>query len=209
MKFIKNLIRNLIRISGLHRVISELQDEEHTKFCYLNSNAEGAIFLPETQIYNFSSDKNKISLGKGTCCRGELLIFPYSSGIQIGENCYVGSDTRIWSGESVTIGNNVLISHLVNIMDTDSHELDHIERSENYIKLLKNGHPLTRGAVKTAPIVIEDDAWIGFNAIIKKGVTIGARAIVAAGSVVTKDVPADAVVAGNPAVVIRINTKKI
>lgn len=57
--------------------------------------------------------------------------------------------------------------------------------------------------VVMGPVRIEDHAWVGFNVIILKGVTIGEGAIVAAGSVVTKDVPAFTVVAGNPARVIR------
>ena len=57
--------------------------------------------------------------------------------------------------------------------------------------------------VKIAPVRIGDKAWIGFNAIILKGVTVGEGAIVAAGAVVTKDVPPYTIVAGNPARVIR------
>ena len=57
--------------------------------------------------------------------------------------------------------------------------------------------------VKTKPIVIEDDVWVGFNSIILKGVTIGKGSIVAAGSVVSKDVEPFTVVAGNPALVIK------
>ncbi|MFD0830617.1 acyltransferase [Mucilaginibacter boryungensis] len=61
--------------------------------------------------------------------------------------------------------------------------------------------------VKTKPIKICSDAWIGMNCIILKGVTIGEGAIVAAGSVVTKDVPAWTVVAGNPAKVVKTLTQ--
>ena len=57
--------------------------------------------------------------------------------------------------------------------------------------------------VRSAPIVIEDRAWIGFNAIILKGVTIGEGSVVAAGAVVTKDVEPYTVVAGNPARVVK------
>ncbi len=55
----------------------------------------------------------------------------------------------------------------------------------------------------SAPIFIEDDVWIGAHSIILKGVTIGARSIIGAGSVVTKSIPADCVAAGNPCKVIR------
>lgn len=56
---------------------------------------------------------------------------------------------------------------------------------------------------KSKPIVIEDDVWLGTNSIVLKGVTIGARTIIGAGSVVTKDIPADCIAAGNPCKVIR------
>jgi len=68
---------------------------------------------------------------------------------------------------------------------------------------LGGGGPAVRREHEGAPIVIEDSAWIGAGAIILAGVTIGRNAVVGAGSVVTKDVPAGAVVAGNPARVIK------
>ena len=78
------------------------------------------------------------------------------------------------------------------LIDTDSHSLDYRMRRS----------PSTDGG-KTMPIVVEDDVLIGANCIILKGVRIGARSVVGAGSVVTRDVPPDTVVAGNPAVVIK------
>lgn len=56
---------------------------------------------------------------------------------------------------------------------------------------------------KSAPVVIEDDVWVGAHCIILKGVTIGARSVIGAGSVVTKSIPADCVAAGNPCRVIK------
>ena len=60
-----------------------------------------------------------------------------------------------------------------------------------------------RRTILSAPIVIEDDVWIGARSIILKGVHIGARSIIAAGSVVTKDIPSDVIAGGNPCKVIR------
>jgi acetyltransferase-like isoleucine patch superfamily enzyme len=70
-------------------------------------------------------------------------------------------------------------------------------------------HTITGNEYENKPIVIEDNVWIGCNVIILKGVTIGAGSIVAAGSIVTKNVPADSIVAGNPAKVIKENVKWI
>ena len=58
-------------------------------------------------------------------------------------------------------------------------------------------------SVKRAPIVIEDDVWMGAHCIVLKGVRIGARSVIGAGSVVTKDIPSDSIAVGNPARVVR------
>ena len=152
-----------------------------------------------TRIYNYQNQRKHINIGDNSHIRGELLIFPYGGNIKIGEDCYVGENSRIWSGEDIEIGNNVLISHNVNIIDTNTHEIDHFERAEGYKNLIKNGHPKKKGNIKTYPIIIEDYAWISFNSIILKGCKIGKGAIIAAGSVVTKDVEPFTLVAGNPA----------
>ena len=166
---------------------------------------ENSFFFPEASVENFTIEKNKIQIGVGTRIRGELVTWPYSFGIKIGNNSYIGKNTVIRSGEYIQIGDNVLIAHNVNIIDSDSHEFDYIERAESFRKTVNGfGHPLLKGNVKTKPIIIEDYAWISYNASILKGVTIGKGAIVAAGSVVTKDVPAFTVVAGNPAKVIKL-----
>ena len=97
----------------------------------------------------------------------------------------------------------MLVSHNVNIIDTNSHEINHYERSEGYSSLLKDGHAKIQGNIISKPIIVKDYAWINFNAVILKGVSIGEGAIVAAGSIVTKDVPDFTMVAGNPAKVIK------
>ena len=106
--------------------------------------------------------------------------------IEIGDDTFINSGTSIGSLVSVTIGNHVAIGNYTLILDADYHNpLDH-----------------TKPGAK-APIVIHDYVWIGARATILKGVTIGTHAVVAAGAVVTKDVPPYAFVAGVPAKVIR------
>jgi acetyltransferase-like isoleucine patch superfamily enzyme len=160
--------------------------------------------LPNAVISNLSQCPDLIAIGKDSVVRGELLIFAHSGKISIGESCYVGEGTRIWSSASIDIGNHVFISHNVNIHDTNSHSIDAYLRSQHIAKIMSTGHPKENiFDIKASSVVIKDDVWIGFNSTILKGVTIGERSVIAACSVVTKDVPSNVIVAGNPAKIIK------
>ena len=98
---------------------------------------------------------------------------------------------QVDNGEIKIIGNDVKIGACVLITDTDAQPMDYLIRRSS------------GEGTQSAPIFIEDDVWIGAHSIILKGVTIGARSIIGAGSVVTKSIPADCVAAGNPCKVIR------
>jgi acetyltransferase-like isoleucine patch superfamily enzyme len=109
------------------------------------------------------------------CWRGARII--------IGNGTYFNRNTEVIAASEVQIGHDCMIAWDVVIMDTDQH-----------------GH---HGAEpKTAPIRIGDRVWIGCRAIILKGVTIGDDAVIAAGAIVTKNVPSGAIVAGHAARVI-------
>lgn len=163
---------------------------------------ESAVTYPEFWLDNLSDDPSKIIIGAGSHVRGRLQTFSQTASISIGTQCYVGDLTRIWAQSSISIGDYVLIAHLVDINDSDSHPIDHLQRREDE-KIIFDGLPRDLSRIRSAPIVIEDDAWIGAKATVLKGVRIGRGAIVAAGSVVTKNVPPWTVVAGNPASVRR------
>jgi acetyltransferase-like isoleucine patch superfamily enzyme len=134
--------------------------------------------------------------------RGELLVYAHGGRITIGDFCFVGENSRIWSGQSIIIGNYVLIAHGVNIHDNNSHPVNHELRRKHTEQIILKGHPTHDLDLKEKPVVIKDDAWIGFNASVMKGVTIGTAAIVGANAVVTEDVPDYAIVVGNPAKII-------
>lgn len=126
-------------------------------------------------------------------CGEDLLIEPpfycdYGSNIYIGANVFFNFNCVVLDCAEVRIGDNVLFGPNVQVY-TASHPLDASERR--------------RGLEFALPVQIADDVWVGGGAVILPGVTIGARAVIGAGSVVTKDVPSDSFAAGNPCRVIR------
>lgn len=113
--------------------------------------------------------------------------------IQIGDHCLISPGSNISSAENISIGNNCMIAAEVNISDCDWHGV----------------YNRTRPFRCSAPIIIKDNVWIGLRAIIGKGITIGENSIVAAGAVVTENVPDNCIVGGNPAKIIKtINPKR-
>jgi acetyltransferase-like isoleucine patch superfamily enzyme len=160
--------------------------------------ASDATFTPQTRIFN-SIGPGAVVVGSQSMCMGELLVIAPSGRIVIGDWCYVGPDSRLGALESIEVGNRVFISHGVQVFDNNSHSLSASERHERYRELRTGGRHLIPEQVAHRPVRIEDDVWIGFNAAVLKGVTLGRGAVVGAGAVVTHDVPPYAVVVGNPA----------
>jgi acetyltransferase-like isoleucine patch superfamily enzyme len=113
--------------------------------------------------------------------------------LTIGNRTFIGHRCDFSIGSSITIGNDCLIAGGVSIRDYDGHPIDAKERRE--------GKCVSASDVKQ--VLIGDDVWICSGATILKGVTVGARAIVAANSTVTSDVPPDTIVGGCPAVIIK------
>ena len=166
--------------------------------------APSAQFMSTAVVDNFRKNAIFVKVGAGTVVRGQLMIFGHGGNIEIGAHCYVGEGARIWSAESIVIGNRVLISHGVNIHDTDSHPIDKELRHQHYQRILSQGHPmLYEFNIISRRIEIEDDVWIGFGAAILKGVRIGKGSIIAACSVVTHDIPARVIAGGNPTKIMR------
>ena len=127
--------------------------------------------------------------GTAEVVRGTRILLGSDARLEIGQNSYINYDSTVSCFEHITIGANCAISWNTNILDANTHEL------------IIDGDPRPR----SQPIVIGDDVWIGTGAIVLSGVHIGDGAVVAAGSVVTSDVPARALVGGNPARLIREN----
>jgi acetyltransferase-like isoleucine patch superfamily enzyme len=118
--------------------------------------------------------------------------------LRAGASIIIGKNTGISGGSicaaiSVNIGNECLIGANVVIADTDFHAIDPIGRRFN-------NDP---EKISAAPVIIEDNVFVGTGAIILKGVRVGKNSVIGAGSVVTKNVPPNSIIAGNPAVLVR------
>jgi len=142
-----------------------------------------------------------IKVGKGCLIEGDLVTETDESLLTIGDNTYIGGGTVIDCVKSIIIGDNVLISYGCILADSDNHSTKLSIRKKDLADWKQCKHDWT--TTNSKPIKISMGVWIGARAIVLKGVTIGEGAIVGAGSVVTKDVPAWTIVAGNPARIIR------
>jgi acetyltransferase-like isoleucine patch superfamily enzyme len=142
--------------------------------------------------------KSRINVGNECLINGRLVCETEKSSIDIRNNVFIGGATILDCKESIIIHDNVLISYQCLIFDHDSHENISANRI-NDTYLFRN-HLYDWDKIPSKPIIIKKNSWIGARSIITKGVTIGEGAIVAAGSVVTKDVDNYTLVAGNPAV---------
>lgn len=196
------MLRFLIRFLNLP---STLRIKLYPHINRLILKANGAVFGKNLQIpgkVSWLIEGSKLNIGDNFYLSSGNGVNPIASNLQadvyvepgatltIGNNVGMSS-TRLWIHESARIGNNVKIGGCVLITDTDAHPMDYMARRSS------------NEGTKSAPVVIEDDVWVGAHCIILKGVTIGARSIIGAGSVVTKSIPADCVAAGNPCRVIK------
>ncbi|OGV63982.1 MAG: hypothetical protein A2283_11960 [Lentisphaerae bacterium RIFOXYA12_FULL_48_11] len=166
-----------------------------------NAIVGGHVMLgPHAWCVNEMHDPERIVLEDDVICRGLLRVESFGDGrIVIREHVYIGDDVLISSACRVEIKADTLIAHGVQILDNDAHPLDVDERVGQWRQEDKGGR--FRGA--SAPVLVEARAWICTNAIVLKGVCIGEGSIVAAGSVVTSDIPSGVLAGGNPARVLR------
>lgn len=135
----------------------------------------------------FRSDFRSNMVGVNRPCG--ISTYSKNAQIIIGNNCGF-SGTIIGATDKILIGNNILAGANVTITDFDWHPFESSKRH-------------TERKSRSAPVVIEDNVWLGLNSLVLKGVTIGTNTIVGANAVVTSSLPANVIAAGNPAKVIR------
>ncbi|MEB3286193.1 MAG: acyltransferase [Vampirovibrionales bacterium] len=154
----------------------------------LNYGYSTHLFVDTQQTRLVMGEDARLNVAPGNCTiqKGCSVFIADNAGLSFGENLTLVSNARIVAYADITFGANCIVGWEAQIMSGD-------------------GHPVYYGGHETnAPraISIGDNVWIGSRAVVLKGVTIGEGAIVAANAVVTKDVPAHAVVAGNPAKIV-------
>lgn len=141
----------------------------------------------------------KIDVDRDSMIPGSLIFDRENASISIGKRVFISGS--LIAAQKIEIGDDVMISWGVTVVDHNSHSISFSHRAEDVINWRQGEKDWTH--VKVAPVTICDKVWIGFNALILKGVTIGEGSVVGAGSIVTKDVPPWTIVAGNPARTIR------
>lgn len=135
-------------------------------------------------VFRVCEDGSIMHTGKKSATIGPGSVVHVEGKFSMGDS-YINSHCRIICGDEITIGDGVAIAWNVEILDDDRHEIT--------------------GSNRTAPIVIEDNVWIGHDVSITKGTTIGEGAVIANDSVVTEDIPPQSLCGGYPAKVIKKN----
>lgn len=189
---IRKIIIKLIyrkQIDGPAAIVSDRCD-------YLKINKSSKIVLRDNLIlngnrYGKNGRTSVLRMDEGSVLESNGFTFMYGADIilfkgshlSLGKHSFINSDCKIRCHNDIVIGENCAISHDFTIMDSDAHELN--------------------GERNTKPIHIGNHVWIGTRVTILSGVNVGNGAVIAAGALVTKDVPAGALVGGIPAKIIK------
>ncbi len=169
-----------------------------------DSDVSGANIDIRKRQANFINFK----VGANCLISGNFIFEKKDALINIGNDTFIGGSMFV-SALAIDIGSDVMVSWGCTFIDTNAHSLNWQDRIDDVGDWKKGINEHTPGyyknwdKVESKKIIIGNKAWIGFNSIILKGVTIGEGAVIAAGSVVTKDVPPYTLAGGNPAVEIK------
>lgn len=162
------------------------------------------VILPKVFCIENSGVKESIVIGDSNEFSNDFHIRCFEKGkVIIGEYNWLSLRAQIVCANSVRIGNYCLFGRDVYISDTNEHPIDPSERFKATLQFWDNRKVDRYYFVDNSPVSIGNNVWIGERAIILKGVSIGDNSVVAAGSVVTKDVPKNTIVGGNPAKIIK------
>ncbi|RZK40529.1 MAG: acyltransferase [Pedobacter sp.] len=203
-------------ISGLKKILLKVHLRSKSQFINVGNSHFTENF--RLHIINAAAGKNYLQIGDNNMLDCKVLFESGVGKVQMGNNNYIGN-SNIICRSSIVFEDNIFVAWGSYFYDHNSHSIDYKLREQDIQQQLIDFRSKkifiqnkNWDVVGTAPIKICSNAWIGMNCIILKGVTIGEGAIVGAGSVVTKDVEAWTIVAGNPATLVKTipeNMRKI
>jgi acetyltransferase-like isoleucine patch superfamily enzyme len=162
----------------------------------------GTRLMGDYAFKRFHSRRNEaLVIGRGCTMDGVHFAIGEEARVRIGAYCYFTNAVLLCELE-LQIGDYVVIGWNASIADTDFHPIAPAERIADAVACSPLGAGRSRPPIARRPVIIDDDVWIGPNATILKGVSIGAGAVIEAGALVTRDVPARKRVLGNPAQIV-------
>lgn len=180
--------------------IRRIQNMIFSQILKTSFKSAGKHFFVEYPLRSLGGEY--ITIGDHFCSFGRLRLeahafhngFRFSPQISIGDNVSLNYDCHIGCINKITIGNNVLIASRVTI-------LDHFHGEINSESL--SIPPSQRAIISKGPVVIEDNVWIGEGVAIMPNITIGKNSIIGANAVVTKSFPANSIIGGIPAKILK------
>lgn len=190
----------IAKIVNLFLLIWEKEhDRELKKKCVCSKNT---TFFSDAVMMNCASREN-IHIGANCNIRGSINLHSRQGKVEIGDYFYLGKNPNIWCYDrKVHIGDRVLIAHNVDLFNNNTHPVTPQLRFLHYKSIINEGI-YESPEIEGKDTIIDDDVWIGCNCVILKGVHIGRKTIVAAGSVVVSDIPEGVIVGGNPARILK------
>ncbi len=198
-------------ISTFIKILKKASLKRHLRQVKRYMTAGNSHFLEgfKLDLNNPEQQKKYLTVGEDTTLACAVIFESPSGEVSIGNNTFIGTSNLICHTK-IEVGDNVFIAWGCYLYDHDSHSIDYREREKDILQQLddyRSGRNFivnkNWNVVNSRPIKVCSNAWIGMHSIVLKGVTIGEGAVVGAGSVVTKDVPAWAIVGGNPARVLK------
>lgn len=157
----------------------------------------------DSQVYFWrvrTAAGGNLSVGNHSRVETRVALEREGSSLTVGDRSFIG-EGQISCASDIRVGDDVMIAWGTSIFDHASHSIRFSQRADDVTRWLRGEKDWS--VVNTAPVRIGNKVWIGFGCTVLPGVTIGEGAVVGAGSIVTRDVPAWSVFAGNPARLIR------
>lgn len=189
-----------------NRFINYAMTNRWTKFVTINKGEKAKFYRTTHIVLSEGASPENIKIGANAQIYGNLTSCKDGK-IVFGEYSKIGPGTNIMSVNKIEIGSFTAIARNVTICDNNNHPINPTDR-----RIMRtttpNSYERSWTHSDSKPIIIGENVWIGEFARICKGVNIGDNAIIAACSVVTKDVPANAVAAGNPAKIVKLDIDK-